>query len=632
MTEIITMKKLAGLKIGICQMPVTPGRPDINTEYIVREIAAAEKRGVDIVVFPELCVPGYLIGDMFEDESFVRDVLACNEEIRQATRSGIIAIFGSLAADPDKKGEDGRLRIMNSGCTVQSGSWIHRTEKFLQPNYRFFDDDRHFFSLRKSVGEDLEQQRRMTVAGALNRYDIRDYFRTCRLETSMGNIAAGIMLCEDMWHDDYAYNPAAYLVERGAQILFNLSASPWGWQKNRKRHAVVKKLLADCPVPFVYVNNTGLQNNGKNLIGFDGSSAVYRPDGEIVFEVSPYEGGTRDIELADAMPPLIAKTQNDTEELYLAVRNCIRCFFGEGDTRKVFIGLSGGIDSSLAAALYADALGADRVVGVHMPFVYTQEDSTSLAAEVAKNLGISHQTRPIGDIVGAICSQTAISPDDDLAYQNVQARARMEILAAMAQKNGGLFTANWNKVEAAFGYGTLYADVAGALAVLGDMVKREEYQLAEYINRVVFGRQVIPQACFDKKPTAELKNAQVDPFDYGSLARRGYHDEMVRAFTEFRKNPEWFLECYGNGTLETELMLEPMTLVKLFPTAHAFIEDLERHWQLLHRSYFKRVQSPPSTVTSKRSFGYDLRESMLSPYFTRRYKRLKEELLHHAVS
>ncbi|MDO8557909.1 MAG: NAD(+) synthase [bacterium] len=617
------MKNLTGLTIAMCQMPVLPGQPRHNIDYMIEEMRAAEEREADFIVFPEM-VDGYLKGDLYDDKAYLRDVARQNDRFCQATLGKrITAIFGSTDITEGKVGEDGRLRKSNAALVARNGQWLHRTHKFLQPNYRFFDDDRYFFSLRKKLMEQMDRARCTEKSAP----DIHGLFPVFEVETRIGALRAGIILCEDMWHEDYAFNPTQYLMENGAELIFNLSASPWGWQKNRKRHRVVKKLLDKNPAWFCYVNNTGLQNNGKNLIVFDGSSTLYNPDGRIVFEIPPYRKGTCDVVLSGSMPALAELPQDDTKEMYLAIRCAIHEFFQAfpPERRVVLIGLSGGIDSSLSAALFTDVLGPENVIGVHMPFTFTQTDSTNLAKQVAENLGIHYVVKPIHGIVKAICEATGAKPGT-LSYQNVQARARMEVLAAMAQDMGGVFSANWNKVEGGQGYGTLYADIAGALAILGDLVKREEYQLAEYLNRAVYGREVIPRECFEKIPTAELADAQQDPFDYGNLERRGYHDEMIRAFTEFRKNPEWFLECFLLDSLETELKLEKGTLRRLFPIAQAFVTDLENQWRQFFGSYFKRVQAPPVVVVSKRAFGFDLRESMLSPYFTDRYYELKKKV------
>lgn len=604
------MEKLIGLKIAICQMNVIPGRPDLNAGYMINKIYLAAKNGNDVIVFPEMCVPGYMIGDRFEDTAFIADVQIFNKKICDAAKeAGVVVIFGTVIIDRAmKRGEDGRQRKYN-GALIAGGGAINHVIKTLQPNYRIFDDDRHFYSGRKA-------------------FDGHPKFMPIEIETKIGKIKIGIILCEDMWHEDYPLNPTEELVKNGAEMILNLSASPWTWQKNRKRHKVVKGLLDKNPVPFVYVNNTGIQNTGKNIIIFDGSSTIYGKNGEIIFEIPPHESGVRDFVFDGNEKAVISAERGDTKELYEA----LKCAIGEfiktfpPHMRKVVVGLSGGIDSALSATLFADVLGPENVIAVNMPSQYNSQKTRDVARDIAKNLDVKYEIVPIRDSVDMIAKASGIQTDT-LAYENIQARIRMEFLAARAQDVGGVFSCNSNKVEMALGYGTLYGDVAGFLAPLGDLVKREEYQLADYMNREVYKREVIPSICMTMTPTAELKEDQKDPFDYGNLDRRGYHDEMVRAFVEFRRNPEWFLEQYAKGVLEKELMLEQDTLQKLFGSEDGFIRDLEKNWNRFNGSYFKRIQSAPIPIVSKRAFGTDLREAILSTYFTQRYHDLKKMIL-----
>ena len=592
-----SMAKLQGLTIALCQMKVIPGRPDLNAAYIIGEIEKAKTRGVDIIVFPEMAVTGYIVGDVFEDDYFIEDVLSWNKRIIKATRNGIAAVFGSVTVTPGKKGEDGRQRKHNTVITAQNGQLLLARPKTLQPNYRFFNDDKHFYSFRKMAG----------------------ILKPVVVQTNIGNVMLGPIVCEDMWHKDYPINPTKILTDNGAELIINISASPWTWQKNRKRHQIVKELLEECQIPFVYVNNTGVQNQGKNFIIFDGSSTVYNEKGEIVFDIAPYEEGVYDFKFADA-PSAEAKAQNDTTELYSAMLCAAKA--ATPPDRKVLVGLSGGIDSAVVAALLADALGKDRVIAINMPMPCNSQKTRDFAALIASNLGIQYEIVPIGEIVEAVCKSRRIEPGT-LAYENIQARARREILSTTTD---GLFVCCSNKTEIAFGYGTLYGDISGYFAPLGDLVKREVRQIAAYQNQARFKREVIPEACISQIPTAELKENQKDPFDYGDTNRRGYHDEMLRAYTEFRKNPEWFIELYIKGELESALLLEPGTLARLFPAAQDFVKDLEHWWTMFGRSYFKRMQCPPIPIFSKRAFGRDLEESSMQPHFTQRCLYLEKYL------
>ena len=626
-------KNLTGLKVAIAQMKVVPGHPGVNADWMIKEIGRAAARGTHVIAFPEACVSGYMIGDKFEDISFMQDVQANNRRICEATAGkDIVAIFGSFHTSPMRRGTDGRPRVSNVAIVAQDGRNTSMSNsavavcgfqaiKTLQPNYRIFDDNRHFYSALSWLDEQRANQ-------GNNDLDLGDLLEPVTLKIGGRDVCLGVILCEDMWHADYPFNPSEVLVGKGAEILFNLSASPWSWQKNRKRHSVVKDLLKSLQVPLVYVNNTGIQNNGKNVIVFDGSSTIYDKGGEVTGWIEPYKEGTSEFTFGTIANLADAQVKSDTEELFSAVMCAGKGFLQTvpPHMRKVILGLSGGIDSALMAQLFTLIVGPENVHAFNMPSETNDPGIQNIAETIARNLGINYEVIPITPIVDGIVAATGCQPGTP-PYFNVKARARMEILATKAQMLGGVFTCNTNKVELAFGYGTMDGDLAGFLALIGDLVKREVYQLADYINKRYFPAGGVPEACFLIKPSAELESFQVDPFDYGNLQYRGYHDEMVRAFTEFRMNPEWFLEKYLEGTLDRELKLDEGHVDRYFGSAQAFIDDLERCWNMFHGAYFKRVQGMPIALVSKRAFGYDLREAIMKAPFTGRYHVLKKAIL-----
>ncbi len=621
----------SGIKVALAQMPVAAGDPRSNATWMISEIAAAAGRGVDLIIFPELCVPGYLIGDMPEDESFVRDVWYWNDRIVDATHGReIVAIFGSYATDrDDATGEDGRLRKLNAGFVAQAGKLLQsqadRTcfAKTLMPKYRMFDDERHYLSTQKLAGEydtlveDLLQPYVLTIRG-------------CEL-------SVGTMICEDMWDQDYAIKPGRILAEQGIDLLVNISCSPWGWQKNRARHQNVRRLMGHLNVPFLYVNNVGVQNNGKNFIVFDGASTVYNEHGDVTAYVPAYFAGVVDTIVTAGASSISYEEADDVTQLWRGIEAGTRGYLTTipERMRKVVIGLSGGVDSAVVAALMVHVLGREHVIGINMPYGdYNSEATRDAAADLASRLGIEYHVLPIDELVNAQAALHGIEPGS-ASFKTVQAIARMTVLAAHASKVGGIFTCNGNKSETAFGYFTLNGDGRGSIAPIGDLLKGEVYQLAHYLNIVVYEREVIPQATIDVDPMDELGpqgGVRKDPFDYGRVLAngtlvRGYHDAWVHAVVGFRKNPEWFLEQYLAGTLEAALLLPVGKLQSLFPTKEAFVDDLERCWNLSWATPWKRVQSVPNILVSKRAFGFDYRESVLGVYYTERYRALKAVLL-----
>ena len=270
-------------------MDVRAGRPDLNVRSMLEFIERAREAGAAIVAFPEMSIPGYILGDAWEIDALVEDYESWSAEIRDASH-GITVVFGNVAIDREAIGEDGRVRKLNAAWVCHDGRFVERPglptplphgvhPKTLHPNYRFFDDDRHFHSLRKIAAETDSR-----VSEWMIPYDI---------PTDRGVIRLGVQLCEDIWHQDYrhCHEPLDTLRawhRAGADLVINLSASPWTWQKNDKRNRVVREAMIRSPVPFFYVNKVGAQNNGKNILVFDGDTCGYRTDGSIVDRAPPW--------------------------------------------------------------------------------------------------------------------------------------------------------------------------------------------------------------------------------------------------------------------------------------------------------------------------------------------------------
>ena len=638
-------------KIALVQMEVRPARPDLNAERMKERIDSARRGGAEIVVFPELCLSGYIIGDLWEIDTLVQDFAGYSDEIRAAS-SGVTVIFGNVAvAESGAIAEDGRLRKYNAVYVCRDGAYVHRDgapaadlpsymqPKTLHPNYRFFDDDRHFYSLRK-----LAQARGASVY---------DWCVPYRVECADGaEFRFGVQLCEDIWCQDYEYetgilNTLGVYRDRGAQAVFNLSASPWTWQKNDKRNRVVRDILQRSPLPFFYVNQVGAQNNGKNIVVFDGDSTVYAPDGDIVQRAQPWAeqivftaDGPSDDPSSDDPSPDDPSPQSEIEAVHDAVLTGLRHMDDLRPAESRFlIGLSGGIDSSVVACLLVEAFGPERVFGVNMPTRFNAAITQENARLLCERLGIDYQVCPLEELYGRIADQVrqiefgrSKGSYNRLVDENIQARIRSsDLLAGIAAKHGFLFTNNGNKTELALGYTTLYGDLDGAVAPIADLYKTQVYELGTFLNDRVYGAEVIPANLLTREtvPSAELSPEQDVTKGLGDPIKYGYHDAVLRQLIEYRRHPADLVRWYIDGELLERLEWTGgrEDFAQYFPDAASWITDLEWVQEQLRGSFFKRIQSPPLIVLSKRAFGFDLRETQYPDYRPRQYEQLKEQLL-----
>lgn len=626
------------IKIVCGQMEVIPGRPDINFEKIQSLITEAKSQQADILLLPEMCIPGYLIGDMWEQQSFLDDCEFYNNEIAQNAQD-ICIIFGSIAVDKTKLNEDGRVRKYNAAFVCQNGKMLpgyagkNYIIKNSLPNYREFDDARYFYSLQKLCSEENTA--------------LENVLHPVTVNIKNTDIKLGVMLCEDGWTDNYTVNIPQLLAAHQADILLNISCSPYTIDKNKKRNKLFSAQAKAAGIPLLYCNNTGIQNNGKNIFTYDGSSCAYNNDGSIAAKAEMY---------AETLLPVIVDTTaksilshnapyapDDIEEIYHALRYGAEKFMQQCHISKMTIGLSGGIDSAVTAAMFVDILGAENVLLINMPSQYNSTATRNIAQQIAANLGTNYAIIPISESCrhtekqlteteiynyGSNTSfKLTLSP---LNSENIQARDRgARIIAAAASAFGGAFSCNSNKAEITVGYATFYGDICGALALIGDLWKYQVYALGAYLNQQVFGKEVIPAEIFDIRPSAELSASQTvgvggDPLIYE------YHDFLFKAFVEswHKVTPEEILHWYVNGTLAAQLGCEQQIIDDSFPEAQHFIADLEKWWRLFSGfAVAKRIQAPPIVSISKRAFGYDHREAQLTPYFSRKYLQLKEQLL-----
>ena len=629
-------------RVGLAQMEVRPGRPDLNVARMQEMIEQARASALDLVAFPELCVPGYLVGDAWEMDALVRDFAEWDAVLRAASE-GITVVYGNVAIDPAHIGEDGRIRKFNAVHVCRDGAEVQRAglprgvpggahAKTLQPNYRFFDDDRHFYSLRK-------------LAAAAGR-PVTDWLLPYRVpRRDGGEFCFGVQLCEDLWCEDYeqdgeALDTLRIYRDRGAQAVINLSSSPWTWQKNDKRHRTVREVLRRSPLPLFYVNQVGALDNGKNILVFDGDSTAYTSDASLVARAPAWRekllvvgegtGGAAG-EVAPAQPEMAAIC--DAVVAGLRHLDHVR-----GTENRFLVGVSGGVDSSVVLCLLVRAFGPRRVFAVNMPTRFNSQRTRDNARALCAALGVDYLVCPIDDLYAAFAERIrsgdfpgARGEYTGLVDENVQARIRgAGILAGLAAKHGLLFTNNGNKTEIALGYATLYGDVSGAVAPIGDLYKTQVFALARYLNESVFRSPVIPENLYDGStvPSAELSADQDITKGQGDPIKYGYHDALLRQLIEYRRHPADLLGWFAGGELFERIdWQDAQRFSHWFADTAAWIRDLEWLAAQLRTSTFKRIQAPPLVVLSKRAFGFDLRESQLPAYPLRSYAALRRKVL-----
>ena len=622
------------MRICLAQMDVQAGYPEANAARMIGFIERARAAGCDLIVFPELAIPGYFVGDEWDRPSFLRACEAAGELICAASQ-GIAVAFGNVGIDWQRRNEDGRVRRYNACFLAQDGAFLPSCGgrypfaiKTLAPNYRIFEESRYFYDARK-----LAMELHVSVAELLTPF-------VCR------GIAIGGMVCEDVWDSDYSLSPAELLTQAGAHLLLTISASPFTWNKQNKRLRVLSALAARLHTPIAYVNYAGVQNNGKNVFTFDGGAGIYDAQGHFAGSAVRFGEDAFIAEIgadgAVAGGKPVDLTDDDANVATQALLYGAGRFLTDRKISRVVVGISGGIDSAVVAALHARLVPPENLLLANLPARFNSATTRNLAAELARTLGCLYAEVPIDDAVGLTRRQLDGFVARDAAgrehrlqvtgpvMENVQARDRgARVLAAVAAAFGGAFTCNANKTEMATGYGTLYGDIAGYLAPIGDLWKGQVYDVARCLNRGVFGREAIPRGIFTLTPSAELSKDQAvdegkgDPFVYP------YHDALLRAWVERweRPSPEEILSWYMDGTLEKQIGYEGQ-VATILKNPVVFIADLERCWNLYQGlAVAKRIQAPPVLVVSRRAFGFDHREAQLGPRYTPRYQELRKQCL-----
>lgn len=544
------------MRIRLQQLNPTIGDLAGNKELILDAIHQAEDDGIELLLLPELITCGYPPLDLLEREVFRELVYELNRDIISATRNTAV-VFGSITKNLSETGR----KMYNSALVAQHGEEIARVHKALLPTYDVFDDLRYF-----EPGNEFEP-------------------------VIINGFPFGVTVCEDIWFNDndiqyhiYEKNPAEILAKNGAKAIINISASPFNKNKPVTRTNMLQKHAEGLGIPLFYVNAVGAQTelifDGDSL-AFDATGTMkarskrFKPDA-IDLNFNPQNNEVEAITNVEANFENPPKQQVIFEGLVLGVRDYLR---KSGAAEKVILGLSGGIDSALTAAIAKEALGADNVKAVTMPSEFSSEGSVSDSEKLAQNLGIELLEIPIKDIYEAF--NKALSPhfegtDFGVAEENLQSRSRGDLLMALANKFGYMLLNTGNKSEMAVGYCTLYGDMAGGLSVISDVYKTEVFEICRWLNDNFYGEEIIPESIITKPPSAELRPDQKDSDslpDYGTL------DTILQYYLEEQRSRE---EIIQTG-IDEQTVDQTLRLV-----------DLNEH---------KRYQAPPGLKVSAKAFG-----------------------------
>ncbi|MCP5521445.1 MAG: NAD+ synthase [Verrucomicrobiales bacterium] len=531
------------MKIALAQINTTVGDFDGNRRLILEALQRGADAGANLVMTPELAVTGYPPRDLLNRPSFVARNLEILAELAAATGETALAV-GYVGQNRTGPGRD----ATNSVALLHRGERVATREKSLLPSYDVFDEDRYFEPA------------------------------TTNAPVEFGGVKLGLTICEDLWNDEgfwtdrrYRRNPAAELVAAGADLLLNLSASPWHLGKNRVRHAMLGTLARRSGIPLLYCNSVG----GNDELVFDGASLAFDGSGGLIARGGAF---VEDLLVVDTNATGIAEPLEleDEEKLYRALVLGLRDYLHKCGFKSAVLGLSGGIDSALTAALAVAALGSENVHGVALPSRYSSAGSLADAEALARNLGIRYDVIPIEPSFQAMKSGVAPLFGDrpeDLTEENIQARLRGVILMALSNKFGSLVLTTGNKSELAVGYCTLYGDMCGGLAVINDVPKTMVYRLARWINRE---RELIPESSITKPPSAELRP---DQKDQDSLPPYEVLDSILDAYV---------VECRPVAEI----------LAAGFDPEH-----VQRVVRLIDLSEYKRRQAAPGLKVTSKAFG-----------------------------
>ncbi|MHC1600151.1 MAG: NAD+ synthase [Candidatus Methanospirareceae archaeon] len=543
-------------KVALAQLNATVGDIDGNTENIVEYIKKARENGADLVMFPELAITGYPPKDLLLKPSFIEANKRALERIIAETKdiAVIVGFVDYSDIPPAKNAYDtsvlSKKTLYNAAALIRNGQMIGIQHKMHLSNYDVFDEKRYFKPATESAIFELD------------------------------GLKLGINICEDIRVDN---GPAEIQAKLGADFIVNIAASPFYAGKSKERRELIARRAKENRIPIVYVNLVG----GQDDLVFDGRSYGFNKEGSLIAEGKQFE---EDLVIADLDgAEIIPEAEEELKEIYGALVLGVRDYVRKNGFKKVVIGLSGGIDSALTAALAVEALGAQNVVGVSMPSTITPQSSKADAKKLAENLGMEYTTVPIVETVNAytaMLSEEFKGTEPDVTEENIQARIRGNILMALSNKFGYLVLSTGNKSELAVGYCTLYGDMSGGLAVISDVLKTTVYKLARYVN-AVRGKEIIPESIIVKEPSAELREGQKDT---DSLPPYEVLDPILQAYIEENRSKEEIIEM-------------------------GFDEDVVNSiiWRVDHSEY-KRQQAPIGIKITPKAFGSGRRMPITNRY------------------
>jgi len=533
------------MKIALCQINPTVGAINQNKKSIFDWYHRAVDLGADLVVFPELSLIGYPPQDLLLRNRFIENAKNALDEIAQ--KSTIPIILGNTMMEDNK--------LYNCAFFCEKGEIISHYKKRLLPTYDVFDEARYFTSGSEP----------------------------CVVKVSINgeNVYLGLQICEDLWDKNYSCDLVEELKAKGAEIIINLSASPYRVDRLLDRCELIQSKASDNRLSYVYCNLVGAQDE---LI-FDGQSLAYNENGELIAQGKAFEEEILLVDIKNSQT-IDLKDSRREEKIYNALVLGVKDYFNKTGHSEAVIGLSGGIDSSLTACIAVDALGIENVHGVSMPSKFSSQHSKDDAKLLSENLGVDYRTISIESIVSSFEESLKASyngSEPGVAEENIQARARGSIIMALSNKFNWLVLSTGNKTELAMGYCTLYGDMNGGLAVISDLSKTDVYALSRWVNEKA-GFDCIPINSIEKPPSAELAPNQVDPFDYDVVS------PLVTALIDNQKSPSELIKEGADPGL---------------------VKDISNRIRI---NEYKRRQAAPGLKVTSKAFGMGRRVPIINQY------------------